>query len=177
MNPLRGRVAPAESTVYGTVSSVRCAAKGASRAALCVLLRVPERPIRYLVNHPLTMVDASLTGRHDGAIMSYRAAIGPMDFVFTASGITSVPAVTGRPVHLIDAAPMLSVEEEGAVFLVLDHRGARTSQPAYVELWRPASATEAPVQGMFILASAQWADVATDEQPATLARLAERLIG
>lgn len=100
-----------------------------------------------------------------------------MDFVFTASGIAAVPAITGRPVHLIDTDHMLSVEEEGAVFLVLDYRGANTSQPAYVELWRPASATEAPVQGMVILASAHNADVSPGEQPATLARLAERLLG
>ena len=160
------------STVYGAVASARGVSEGQTGDEPGVGPHVMRCPI----NRSLTTLDAPLTGRRERVVMSYHARVGPLDFVFAASGIATMPAIAGRPVHLLDTAPLLSVEEEGDIFLVLDHRGAKTSRPAYVELWRPVSATETPVQGLFILASAHRVDVAIAEQPATLARLAERLI-
>ncbi len=84
--------------------------------------------------------------------MRYSATVGPLQFRFCGAGVAAVPPLTGRPLVTADGARLLTLTEGGWIFLALDHReDARPDVPAYVELWLPAGAIEAPLRGMFVL--------------------------
>jgi hypothetical protein len=107
--------------------------------------------------------------------MSYSAAIGPIEFQFSGSGIAPVPAVTGVYVLDVDGTALMALDEGGELFLLLDHRTYQDVAPAaYVEFWQPAAMPEARVRGLLILSEPHHQATITDP-PATLAELVARL--
>jgi hypothetical protein len=84
--------------------------------------------------------------------MCYSATVGPLSFQFSASGVLPVPSATGHTVRFADGAELLTLDENGAIYLLLDHRDAAcTGATAYVEFWRSATPTETPLRGLLVL--------------------------
>jgi hypothetical protein len=108
--------------------------------------------------------------------MDYRAWIGGIELSLSATGTASAPAFHGYPVAHEGQGQVQSVEEDSAVFLVLDYRGAvSVPSTAYVEWWTPVVRVEGTLRGMVILAASH----AATEAPAvsTLSGLVQAIAG
>lgn len=101
------------------------------------------------------------------------AAIGPLGFRFAEWVTARMPRLD--PLAEVEACgeTLLSVEEDGRLFLVIDHRSGGPGA-ARVEMWLPSNPGEGGVEALFVLCDALRPH-APVQHPSGLASLADFL--
>lgn len=103
------------------------------------------------------------------------ARVGWLRIALCAAGVGLAPRFAGTPLPALTGEEIVSVEEPGDFFLLLDHRSRQSRDgPIYAELWRPLGPAELPLRGLVLIAPSA-SNRAPTFRIARLARLAEAL--
>jgi hypothetical protein len=129
-------------------------------------------------SHSDRCVSSPLTRNRQHAAMSC-AAIGALDFRLVATSVAVVPDVsTGRSLRGGDLE-FVAHREDGQEFLVIDYRADRgSSQPARVEVWKPASNPELDLSYLLVIADRRPQPIVSVVEPeVSLTGMVERMLG